>query len=46
MQWWRKRETKCEIYVINVCGQRDEVGIILKEYSLEDIIFMSHYILP
>lgn len=40
-----EREKICEIYIINVCGQRGEAGVILKEYSLQNMLFMSHYIL-
>lgn len=33
------REKIWEIYTINVCGQRGEAGIILKEYSLQSMLF-------
>lgn len=42
MQQQGEREMNCEIYVINVWEQRGEAGIIIKELSLKDMVFMSH----
>lgn len=40
-----EREKICDIYIINVCGQRGEAGIILEEYSLQNMLFVSYCIL-